>query len=131
MGELSLEFQSHPLKTMEGLTLLSVDRNEDCHNFSLVFDDKTGMLCNCLYQILPGVIGLDDLVGATVVTVDDREPTGVNIHFSNQALLILDCITPDGYDTWAPEKLIYDNNHFEPPLLVVVTRDDFSDIAEQ
>ncbi len=118
-------FRNYPLKSMEGLSLLAIERDDECHNFFLVFENAC-LTCNCLFQTVPGDLLLESLVGMTVLKVQRKEFKFVDISFSNGTLLRLDCLTPDGFDDFAPEKLLFVNSRVSPPIDVIVTNEDLS-----
>ncbi|CAN5589972.1 hypothetical protein BH11CYA1_BH11CYA1_40400 [soil metagenome] len=116
-------FENCPLKSMEGLILSTVERDEECHTFFLIFENAC-LACNCLFETVPGDLHLESLIGKSVIKVEQKEFKFIDISFSNEELLRLDILTPDGYDDYAPEKLQFVNNRVNPPIDVIVTNED-------
>lgn len=113
-----------PLQTLIGLVVKDVSLNEDTHDFSLIFDNA-GLTCSCIFKLVPAESNLQQLIGAIISAVKDTDPSAIEIDFDSGIRLILDIVTSDGYDDWAPEKLTYNNFNFRPPIYMIATLDDY------
>lgn len=119
-------FNGRPLQSMVGLRVEQVEFFEVTKSLNVQFSNA-GVTFHSIFWFEPEGVEASEFIGHTIDLVDESDGHAFRLGFSNGKYIVADLMTSDGLDDWAPEKMIYSNDSFDPPLCVVVRIGEWED----